>query len=67
MNMINVLLADDEYLALNLLENFIKEIPGLRLVDKVKSPIAAVDILNRGGIDLLFLDIQMPVLNGINV
>ncbi|MGB5819927.1 MAG: LytTR family DNA-binding domain-containing protein [Saonia sp.] len=67
MNTIKVLLVDDEYLALDLLENFIKEIPDLELVDKVKSPIQAVEILHREEIDLLFLDIQMPTLSGINL
>ena len=67
MNTIKVLLVDDEYLALELLENFVKEIPDLELVDKVKSPIAAIDILNTDEIDLLFLDIQMPTLSGINL
>lgn len=67
MSVIKVLLVDDEYLALDLLENFIKEIPNLRLIGRVKSPIAAIDILNQGEIDLLFLDIQMPTLSGINL
>ncbi|MGB6151827.1 MAG: LytTR family DNA-binding domain-containing protein [Pricia sp.] len=67
MGTIKVLLVDDEYLALDLLENFIKEVPDLEIYDKVKSPMAAIDILNQGGIDLLFLDIQMPTLSGINL
>ncbi len=67
MDKIKVLLVDDEYLALNLLENFIKEIPDLEIIDKVKSPIKAIDILNKTRVDLLFLDIQMPTLSGINL
>ena len=67
MKSIKVLLVDDEYLALDLLENFIKEVPDLELIDRVKSPIEAIDILNRTAIDLLFLDIQMPTLSGINL
>ncbi len=67
MDKIKVLLVDDEYLALNLLENFIKEIPDLEIIDKVKSPIKAIDILNKTKVDLLFLDIQMPTLSGINL
>lgn len=67
MNAINVLVVDDEYLALDLLENFIAEVPDLHLIDKVKSPMTAVNILNQGKVDLLFLDIQMPTLSGINL
>lgn len=67
MTTIKVLLVDDEYLALDLLENFVKEVPDLEMVAKVKSPMAAIDILNTEEIDLLFLDIQMPTLSGINL
>lgn len=67
MKTIKVLLVDDEYLALDLLENFVKEVPDLEMVAKVKSPMAAIDILNMEEIDLLFLDIQMPTLSGINL
>jgi len=64
MQKIKVLLVDDEYLALQLLANFIKEVPELEVVAKTKSPIDAIDILDQEGIDLLFLDIQMPTLSG---
>ena len=67
MKTIKVLLVDDEYLALDLLENFVKEVPDLEMVAKVKSPMAAIDILNTEEINLLFLDIQMPTLSGINL
>ncbi len=64
---IKTLLVDDEYLALNLLETFIREIPELEIVDKVKSPVKALEILAKTQIDLLFLDIQMPTLSGNNL
>ncbi len=67
MSVIKVLLVDDEFLALDLLENFVKEVPDLLLVDRVKSPMVAIDILNQKEIDVLFLDIQMPTLSGINL
>lgn len=62
--MIKTLLVDDEYLALNLLEEFTKKVPDLEIVDKVKSPMKALDLLHQTPIDLLFLDIQMPTLSG---
>ncbi|MEL6867870.1 MAG: LytTR family DNA-binding domain-containing protein, partial [Bacteroidota bacterium] len=67
MKPIKVLLVDDEYLALRLLENFIKEVPDLEIIGKEKSPIKALDILNSGQVDLLFLDVQMPTLSGVNL
>jgi len=67
MQKIKVLLVDDEFLALQLLENFVKDVPELELVAKTKSPIEAQHILSRDRIDLLFLDIQMPTLSGVNL
>jgi two-component system, LytTR family, response regulator LytT len=64
MNKIKVLLVDDEYLALNLLEGYISQVPQLELVAKVKTPMEAIDILQQHSVDLLFLDIQMPILSG---
>lgn len=67
MSTIKTLLVDDEYLALNLLEAFIQDVPGLEVVAKVKSAMAALEVLNSQPIDLLFLDIQMPTLSGVNM
>ncbi len=64
---IKTLIVDDEYLALNLLEEFIGKVPELELVGREKSPMKAMDILNQHSVDLLFLDIQMPVLSGNNL
>ena len=62
-----VLLVDDEYLALNLLEQFIGQLTDLEVVGKCKSAIQALDILNNTTVDMLYLDIQMPVLSGVNM
>ncbi len=67
MDKIRLLLVDDEYLALDLLENYIKQVPDLEILGKVKSPVKAIDILNKQLVDILFLDIQMPTLSGINL
>ena len=64
---IKTLLVDDEYLALNLLEEFTGKVPDLEVVEKVKSPMRALEILNQTPVDLLFLDIQMPTLSGNNL
>ncbi len=64
---IKCLLVDDESLALALLEKFVGDTPDLELVAQCKSAIRAVEILQSEPIDLLFLDIQLPVLSGINL
>lgn len=59
--------VDDEFLALNLIENFLSHISDIELVGKYKSPMMALEVLSQQPIDLLFLDIQMPVLSGNNL
>jgi two-component system, LytTR family, response regulator LytT len=63
----SVLLVDDEYLALDLLENFCSRLPDLQLVGKIRTPLDAQHFLNQETVDILFLDIQMPMLNGTNL
>lgn len=63
---IRVLLIDDEYLALNLLAEFVGRLPGFVVVGKAKSALQAMEILQKEKIDLMFLDIQMPMLSGNN-
>jgi DNA-binding LytR/AlgR family response regulator len=64
---IRILMVDDEFLALKLLEDYISRLPGLEVVAKTKSVTEALDILAKEQIDLLFLDIQMPILSGVNL
>lgn len=63
--MINCLVVDDEPLALQILEDYISKIPILHLVKATYNPIEALTIVQQGGIDLVFLDVQMPELTGI--
>jgi two-component system LytT family response regulator len=63
--MIRCLVVDDEPLALNVLEDYISKIPFLQLVKSTTNPIEALTIVQAGGIDLVFLDVQMPELTGI--
>lgn len=62
--MIRCLVIDDEPLALNLLENYVKSTPFLELIAKCNSAIAAIEILETETVDLIFTDIQMPNLSG---
>lgn len=59
------MIVDDEPLALSLLSDYISKIPGLNLVRAVSNPLAAISYLKIEEIDLIFLDMQMPELNGI--
>jgi len=63
---INCLLIDDEPLALNLLENYISKISYLRLAGKFDEPLKALSFLQSEKIDLLFLDIKMPDISGVD-
>ena len=67
MSKLKVLIVDDEYLALNLLANFVEQISDLELVDRIKNPLEALQVLSANSIDILFLDIQMPSLSGVNL
>jgi len=65
MNRINCLIVDDEPAALETLEHFIGKIYFLTLVKKCQNAIEAMQILEENQIDLLFLDINMPDVSGI--
>ena len=58
---------DDEPLALEVLKKFAEKIPSLELVQTFQNPIQAVEFLQQSSIDLMFLDIQMPDLTGIQL
>jgi len=62
---INCLIVDDEQLARGLLERYISKIPYLSLKKSCKSALEAIDCLQKGDVDLMFLDIQMPDITGI--
>ncbi|MBX7204978.1 MAG: LytTR family DNA-binding domain-containing protein [Bacteroidia bacterium] len=61
------LIVDDEPLALDVLENFIKRIPDLELVGRCENAMQAIQTLKEKQVDLLFTDIEMPEFNGIEL
>lgn len=58
-------IVDDEPLALNLLESYVAKTPFLLMKGKYSSAVQAMQELPDNPVDLLFLDIQMPELNGL--
>lgn len=63
--MLKCMVIDDEPLAIQLLENHISKVPFLELVSTFKNPLEALISINTNAVDLIFLDIQMPQLNGV--
>lgn len=63
---VNCLLIDDEPLALRVLVNHIEKIPWLHIVKSCTNPLEALEELKKHKIDLIFLDIQMPELSGLD-
>ena len=63
--MIRCLVVDDEPLALHILEDYISKMPFLQLVKVTTNPIEALQLVQEGNVDLVFLDVQMPELTGI--
>jgi len=63
---IKCLLVDDEPLAIKLIENHISKIESLEVVAKCNNALKAFEILNTQEIDLMFLDIKMPNITGID-
>lgn len=64
--MIKTLVIDDEPLALQQLAAYVKKIPFLDLVAECQSAIEARDIINNERIDAIFVDINMPDMNGMD-
>lgn len=63
--MIQCLVVDDQSFAANIIAEYIKKVPFLELAGVTSSPVDALVEVQKGNIDLVFLDIQMPELTGI--
>jgi len=64
--MINVLIVDDEPLALDIMETYVEQLPDLNLVKRCENAMEAREVLKSNDIDIIFLDIQMPEITGID-
>lgn len=61
---LNCLIVDDEPAARRLLQEYIEEIDFLKLVGVAENPLKAAGLLNTEQVDLIFLDVNMPKMNG---
>lgn len=63
---LKLILVDDEYLGIQVLETYAKQVPGLTVVGKFENPLEALGYIQNNTVDLIFLDIQMPQLSGVS-
>ena len=66
MKKIKCIVVDDEPLAVSLVGSYVEKIPFFELVFSTENPIEALEYIQKNEADLIFLDIQMPELTGIN-
>lgn len=64
---IKCLIIDDEPLAIQIIKAHLEQVPDLELVHTFQNPLVAFEFIQSNPIDLIFLDIQMPLLTGIDL
>lgn len=64
---ISCVVVDDEPLALKLMADYVQKTPFFELKEQTTNPIKAIELVQQGTVDLLFLDIQMPELTGLQL
>jgi DNA-binding LytR/AlgR family response regulator len=63
---LNCAVIDDEYLARQYIKDYIEKLPFLNLVGDYNSPLMVIEEIKDKKIDILFLDIQMPDISGLD-
>lgn len=63
---LNCAVIDDEYLARQYIIDYIRRLPFLRLVGEYSSPLMVIEEIKKNAVDILFLDIQMPDITGLD-
>jgi DNA-binding LytR/AlgR family response regulator len=63
---VNCIIVDDEPLAIEVIESHLNGIGGFEIIAKCSNALDAYQVLQQKNIDLIFLDIQMPEISGIN-
>lgn len=67
METINAIIVDDDELDRLIMMSYIKRIPNINLLGSFSCPIKALDFINKSSVDILFLDIDMPGLSGLDL
>jgi len=67
MNRLKCVAIDDEPLALKLIARYVHQFPDLQLVQTFEDAIPGAEYLKQGQVDLLFIDINMPDISGIDL
>ena len=63
---LNCLIVDDEELAQRVVEKYVGDVSSLNLIKKCNNAVEAMEAIHENNIDLLFLDINMPKISGLN-
>jgi two-component system LytT family response regulator len=66
MNQLKCLIVDDEPLAQNVIENYLKNFSFIELIAKCENALSALEWIKKQKVDLIFLDISMPFISGID-
>jgi two-component system LytT family response regulator len=65
--MITCIIVDDEQHAIDVLTHYVGRIPYLEIIGSFINPLQALQFLNERSVDILFLDIQMPEISGLDL
>ncbi len=63
--LLRVIIIDDEPLAINVIKNYVEQVQQLELVQTFSNAIEASQFLQENEVDIIFLDINMPILDGL--
>ena len=64
--MINCIIIEDQAPAQRILKRYIEDVGSLNLIETFSDPIEAMSFLNSSSVDVIFLDIHLPKLSGID-
>lgn len=64
---IKCIIIDDEPLAIKIIETYLKDFPNMELIGTFNNPFKATQIIEGGEVDVVFIDIKMPKINGLEV
>ncbi|WP_072303773.1 LytR/AlgR family response regulator transcription factor [Cellulophaga fucicola] len=63
---LRTIIVDDEPLAINVLKNYVSQVQELELIETFSNAVAATTFVQKNTVDIIFLDINMPILDGLD-